>query len=185
MQKSIPKNIDLTDIDIWFQDEARFGQQNTITRIWAKTGTRPRSVRQGQFKSTYLFGAVCITNGKTEAFIAPCGNLNVMSQHLSQISMATAKKRHAVVIIDCAGYHQERLADKFENLSIVKLPPYSPELNPIEQVWSWLRQHDLANRCFKDYEDIVSKVSIAWNRFIESTNSVLQLCRRKWANVNS
>ncbi len=73
----------------------------------------------------------------------------VMKKHLAQISAATVKGRYAVVVMDGAGWHTDDIADDFHNLSILKLPPYSPELNPIEQVWSWLRQHHLANRCFE------------------------------------
>ena len=58
----------LDRIDVWFQDEARFGQQNTTTRIWATKGTRPRAVRQQQFESAYLYGAVCPATGTTEAW---------------------------------------------------------------------------------------------------------------------
>ena len=112
-----------------------------------------------------MFGAVCVTNGNTEAIIAPVTNMDVMSSHLSLISQATKPDRHAVVIMDGASWHQEYLDDDFDNLSIIHLPPYSPELNPIEQVWSWLRQNEIANQCFSDYEDIVGKCSRAWNNF--------------------
>ena len=179
----IPFNVTLDQVDIWFQDEARFGQQNTTTRIWAQKGTRPRAVRQQQFTYAYLFGAVCVTNGNTEAVIAPISNMDVMSSHLSLISQATKDGRHAVVIMDGASWHQEYLDDSFDNLSIIRLPPYSPELNPIEQVWSWLRQNEIANRCFTDYEDIVGKCSRAWNSFRADTNRVLSLCKRDWASV--
>jgi hypothetical protein len=56
---NIPFNISLDKVDVWFQDEARFGQQNTTTKLWAKTDTRPRAVRQQQFEYAYMFGAVC------------------------------------------------------------------------------------------------------------------------------
>ncbi len=61
------------------------------------------------------------------------------------------------------------------------LPPYSPELNPVEQVWQQLRQRDLANRCFKDYEHIVEVCCEAWNKFVECPNNIQTLCTRKWA----
>lgn len=61
-----------------------------------------------------------------------------MREHLCLISKRTALGRHAVIIVDGAGFHQEYLADEFENITIIKLPPYSPELNPVEQVWRWL-----------------------------------------------
>ena len=132
----IPGHIALKRVDIWFQDEARFGQQNTTTRIWSTKGSRPRVVKQQQFEYAYLFGAVCPATGETEALIAPWVN-----------------------------------------------PPYSPELNPIEQVWSWLRQHCLANRCFNGYSDIVNACSDAWNHFVADIQQVKTLCSRSWIKV--
>ena len=81
--------------------------------------------------------------------------------------------RHAVVIMDGAGWHTMECADDFPNLSLIKLPPYSPELNPIEQVWSWLRQHVLANRSFKDYDDILDACTSAWKHFIADVERVM------------
>jgi len=170
---------------VWFQDEARFGQQNTTTRIWAETGSRPRVVQQQQFTYAYLFGAVCMTNGKTEAIIAPVSNMDVMRSHLKLISDATEVGRHAVVIMDGASWHKEYLDEGFPNLSIIHIPPYSPELNPIEQVWSWLRQNEIANRSFKDYDSIVDKCTTAWNNFRADVDGVISLCKRDWAKLIS
>ncbi len=94
------------------------------------------------------------------------------------------KGRYAVVVMDGAGWHTDDIADDFSNLSILKLPPYSPELNPIEQVWSWLRQHHLANRCFESYEAIVDACSNAWNDFISDKARVSKMCSRNWAVLN-
>ena len=88
-----------------------------------------------------------------------------MILHLRQISEVTEADRHAVVIMDGAGWHTDSIADEFSNVSLIKLPPYSPELNSIEQVWSWMRQHCLGNRVFQNYEDIVDSVCEAWNTF--------------------
>lgn len=178
-----PFNIGLDQVDVWFQDEARIGQQNTTTRLWAETGSRPRAIKQQQFQYAHLFGAVCPSTGKTEAIISPHVNKEVMRQHLKQISEATEHGRHAVVIMDGAGWHTSDITDDFANLSMIKLPPYSPELNPIEQVWSWLRQHKLANRCFKDYDDIVDACTEAWNFFISDKPRVKKLCSRDWINL--
>lgn len=175
----------LDRVDIWFQDEARFGQQNTTTKIWAEKGTRPRVVQQQQYTYAYLFGAVCPTNGKTEALISPFSNMEVMKEHLALIAKATESGRHAVVIMDGASWHQEYLDEAFPNLSIIHIPPYSPELNPIEQVWSWMRQNEIANRTFKDYDDIVEKCSTAWNNFRSDINRVISLCSRSWINMTS
>ncbi|QFU24040.1 IS630 family transposase [Shewanella sp. YLB-09] len=180
---NIPGSVGLDRVDIWFQDEARFGQQNSTTRLWARKGTRPRAVRQQQFEYVHFFGAVCPETGETEAIIAPYLSKDIMRQHLSLIAKRTKPGRHAVVVMDGAGWHTNDIADEFINLSIIKLPPYSPELNPVEQVWSWLRQRHLANRSFKGYEDIVDACSIAWNSFISDTKRVMSLCRRDWARM--
>ncbi|AXY02294.1 hypothetical protein D1115_01845 [Vibrio alfacsensis] len=67
------------------------------------------------------------------------------------------------------------MAQGVHNISIIKLPPYSPELNPIEQVWSWLSQHYLTNQDFDDYRDIVAKVYTAYNRFLENADRVIPI----------
>jgi|TARA_X000000368_G_C22946972_1_gene674827 transposase len=130
-----------------------------------------------------LFGAVCPATGDTEALISPYVSKDIMRQHLLQISHKTQQGRHAVVIMDGAGWHTDDIADDFQNLTIMKLPPYSPELNPIEQVWSWIRQHHLANRCFQGYEDIVEACTTAWNHFRSDTERVMDMCSRNWASL--
>ncbi|WP_277869173.1 MULTISPECIES: IS630 family transposase, partial [unclassified Vibrio] len=181
----IPGHVPLNDVQIWFQDEARFGQRNTTTRIWAEKGTRPRVVQQQQFEYAYLFGAVCVTTGEAEAIVVPLSNMEAMKEQLRLISQATPVGKHAVVIMDQASWHQSYLADEFENLTIIHIPPYSPELNSIEQVWSWLRQNEVANRCFENYDDIVETLCGAWNRFCEDKSRVISLCFRDWLNLIS
>ena len=95
-----------------------------------------------------------------------------MIDHLEQISTVTEKGGHALVIMDRARWHTEDITNQFDNLSIIKLPPYSPKLNPIEQVWKWLRQHYLANQSFVHYNDMVTQVCEAWNGFLESIDRV-------------
>lgn len=108
-----------------------------------------------------------------------------MQLHLEQIAEATPNGRVALVIMDCAGWHQNGLVDGLNNVVIMKLPPYSPELNSIEQVWSWMRQHALANRSFLNYEEIVEQVSKAWNQFRSNLNRVKTMCYRDWIKLNS
>lgn len=177
----IPVHIPLEQVDVWFQDDARFGQQNTTTRLWAERGTRPRAIKQQQFEYAYLFGSVCPNRGIGEAMVVPWVNKETMIHHLGQISQVTERGRHAVVIMDGAGWHSNDIAEQFDNVSIIKLPPYSPELNPIEQVWIWLRQHYLANQSFTNYNNIVEKICSAWNGFWESGDRVETMCKREWA----
>ncbi|WP_333473932.1 IS630 family transposase [Shewanella nanhaiensis] len=152
-------------------------------RVYGEKGSRPRVVRQQQFEYAYVFGTVCPANGNTEALITPWVDKGIMHQHLKLISQATLPDHHAVVIMDGAGWHSKDLDDEFDNLTMLKLPPYSPELNPIEQVWDWMRQHHLVNRCFSNYEDIVEQCSQAWNSFISDISTVKTLCNRSWINL--
>ncbi|MGS0536905.1 IS630 family transposase [Pseudoalteromonas sp. SaAl2] len=131
---TIPGHVSLDRVNVWFQDEARFGQQNTTSKIWAKKGSRPRVVKQQQFLSTHIFGAVCPATGQTEAIIAPYLSKDIMRQHLELISDATPCGEHAVVIVDRASWHMGNVAEGIKNVSVIQLPPYSPELNPVEQV---------------------------------------------------
>ena len=133
-------------IEIWFQDEARLGQKNGCTRIWAKKGTRPRLPADQRYENAYLFGAICPRLGKGAALMLPFANTAAMQMHLEEISENVAAKAHAVVLMDRAGWHR---ADKLkvpENLTIILLPSRSPELNPVENIWQYLRRHDFLTR---------------------------------------
>lgn len=73
----------------------------------------------------------------------------------------------------------------FDNVSMIKRPPYSPELNPIEQVWSWMRQHHLVNRTFKGYDEIVSSVCAVRDSFLSGGERVTNMCTRDWINLTN
>jgi hypothetical protein len=100
----ILKDHNRSSIDIWFQDKARFGQQNTTIRLRAEKGSRPRAVRQQQCQYAYLFGAICPATGATEAIVTPYVNKKAMRQHLQQISQHTNRATC------CCDYGRYRLA---------------------------------------------------------------------------
>ena len=124
------------------------GQKGTVRRVWAARGSRPRAPRALGFKWTYVFGAVCPGRGAAAGLVLPVANAEAMALHLAAISGQVAPGADAVVVLDGAGYHQAKaLAGRVPtNLSLLPLPPYSPELNPMELVWQDLRRRDLANR---------------------------------------
>jgi transposase len=179
----LPKEIYLAQVDIWFQDESRVGQQGTQTRIWAKRGSRPRAVKQQQFIAEYIFGAVCPLQKTAAAIIVPYANQNALKHHLKEISCHVPEGRHAVVVMDQAGWHSTKNLEVPKNISILHLPPYSPELNPQEQVWQYLKDHFLANRIFKSRHDIQKSCCMAWNIFAQNTNLISSLTSRKWAQI--
>jgi transposase len=111
----------------------------------------------------------------------PKANSEGMQQHLDVIAAAVASGKHAVLVVDRAAWHVTAKLRMPANLSILPLPPYSPELNPVEQIWQQLRQSDWANRCFKNYDDIVDVCCQASNRFANQPDSIRTLCSRQWA----
>ena len=181
MQQVLPEGIKLENVDVWFQDEARVGQRGTMTRTWARKGTRPRIIRQQQFEYAYLLGAVCPCQDKAVALVLPAVNKESMLLHLKEIAANVPKGRHAVIVFDRAAWHTSKAIRVFDNLSLLPLPTASPELNPVEQVWQQLRDNWLANRCYDGYEAIVDACCHAWNWFVDVPNRVKQLCSRSWA----
>lgn len=169
-------------IEVWRQDEARVGQRGTLSRQWANKGTRPRVVRQQQFISTYIFGAVYPERDKGCALILPQTNAGMMQIHLNEISKQAAKDSHAILMMDRASWHKTEALKIPKNLSLMPLPAYSPELNPVEQIWQQLRRQNLSNRCFKDYDEIVDACSSAWNSFCDEVGNIKNLCTRDWAH---
>ena len=181
----IPHGVSIEQVDIWFQDEARVGQQGTITRIWAKKGTRPRVVRQKQFVSAYIFGAACPQRDTAVGLVLPCVNSGAMQLHIDAITATIPDGRHAVIVADQAGWHVTNELKLGDKISFLPLPPASPELNPMERVWEQLREDDLANRCYKDYGDVVDSCCNAWNKFVEIPESIRKMCSRTWANLEN
>ncbi len=171
-------------MDIWFQDEARVGQQGTQTRIWARKGTRPRVVKQQQFLCQYIFGAVCPTQKSCAAIIVPCANHQGLEEHLKEISFHIPEGRHAVVVMDRAGWHTKLNIKVPSNISFLFLPPYAPELNPQENVWQHLRDTYLANRVFHSSDDIIDICCNAWTSFANSPSLISSITSRPWASLH-
>ena len=101
----MPTDIDLSLVDIWQQDESRIGQQGSVTRIWAKTGSRPRKIRQQQFIAAYIYGAVCAKTGATFGLVLPHTNTESMQLFLNELSNKVQSNRHIALVIDNAGWH--------------------------------------------------------------------------------
>lgn len=179
----IKEKIKSDKIEVWWQDESRIGQQGSLSRVWAKKGTRPRVVRQRQFLSTYIFGAVCPDRDVGCALVLPECNTGMMQIHLDQISQHVQDGFHAIVLMDRAGWHITEALNIPENITLMPLPPYSPELNPMEQLWQQLRKIKLSNTVFKDYETIVDACCEAWNCFCDEVGNIQNLCTRSWAKL--
>ena len=169
-------------IEVWFQDEARVGQKNKITRRWARRGTRPSAPHDQRTQSAYIFGAICPAEGKGAGLVMPHCDTPAMTAHLAEISAAVAPGAHAVVILDQAGWHLSKALVVPDNITLLPLPPRSPELNPVENVWQYLRENWLSNRVFRGYEDILALCCDAWNRLTDRPWTIMSIGLRDWAH---
>lgn len=174
-----------TPVEIWFQDEARVGQKGSVTRVWAPIGSCPRMVRDNRHDSAYLFGAICPARGVGAAIIAPTANTECMNLHLQEISSQVPTGTVAALIWDGAGWHQTG-GDLVvpDNIVLIPIPPYTPELNPMENVWGYLRSNKLSARVWKDYDAIVETCRVAWNFLINDPDRIRSIGHREWATVN-
>lgn len=133
--------------------------------------------------STYIFGAICPLHGKAAGLILPECNIEAMNLHLAEIAAAVAPGAHAAVILDQAGWH---VSDKLivpSNITLVPLPPKCPELNPIENVWQYMRANWLSDRIFDTYDDIVGCCADAWNKLVARPWTIMSIGMRDWANA--
>ena len=124
-------------------------------------------MRQTEYKWGYLFGAVNPLTGASSALIAPTVNTELMSEHLRMIAEEAGEGTHVVLVLDGAGWHTAKALRVPPSMTLLFLPPYAPELMPMERVWAWMRQHDLSNRVFKDEHAIDEAIAESWNGLSE------------------
>jgi len=167
-------------LEVWFQDGARIAQQGALTRIWARRGTRPRAPRDQRYIWAYIFGAACATRKVAAALVLPQADAEAISMHLAEISKVVAPGAHAALVLDGAGYHVAAALDIPANITLIPLPPYSPDFNPMENVRADLRANKLAVSVFDDYDDIVERSCKAGRFFADDPD---RIAARKWETV--
>src|SRR5690349_9078478 len=169
-------------IEIWFQDEARIGQKNKITRRWARRGSRPSAPRDLRTASAYLFGAICPAHGKGAGLVLPRCTTEAMTLHLAEIAAAVAPGAHAVVLVDKAGWHVTPKLPVPPNITLIALPAKSPELNPTENIWQFMRENWISNRIFTSHRDILDHCCFAWNKLVAQPWTITSIGMRAWAH---
>jgi len=105
-----------------------------------------------------------------------------MRLHLLEIAAAVAPGAHAALVLDQAGWHVSRKLPVPANITLIPLPPKSPELNPVENIWQFIRGNWLSNRVFKSNDDIVDHCAWAWNRLLDQPWKIISIGTRKWAH---
>ncbi len=112
----------------------------------------------------------------------PWCDTHAMEAHLAEISTAVDPGAHAVVMVDQAGWHMSPKLNVPDNITLLPLPPQSPELNPVENIWQFLRDNWLSNRIFKSYDEIVALCCEAWNKLIDRPWKIISIGMRDWAH---
>ena len=141
------KRVELWFMDAWTQSVRGVGQKGSLTHVWSPKGVRPRGVRQQGFASAHLFGAVCPERDAGVALVLPEVSIAAMNVFLAELARAVSAGTHVALVLDGAGWHVSNELVVPANLTLIPLPPYSPELNPVERVWEYLRDRWLAAAC--------------------------------------
>lgn len=126
-------------------------------------------------------GAVCPQTGQTVGLLSPNMNTPVVNLFLEQFTKETDPEVHVVLVWDKAGFHTSNDLKVPENVTIVPLPAYSPELNPLENLWHYLRSHYWANRSYADYDDLRLAAIDAWQQAALDSDIIKSVCHVPYA----
>jgi transposase len=138
-------------------------------------------VRQTQYDYLWVIGVVCPETGQAEGLLSPCLNTEMINVFLKQFSETIPADEHAVVIWDGAGFHRAKALNIPENITLISLPPYSPELNPIENLWHYLKSHFWSNRVYEDFEALMEAAETAWRKACLDTELMKTVCNAPYA----
>jgi transposase len=143
-----------------FQDEARFGRISDVRRCWSPRPIRPLIQSMVSQEYCYAYAAVSVSDGELDTLIMPHVNSDCMQIFVEEISSRHPEER-IVMIMDGAGWHKASSLKIPENMRIVFLPPYSPELNPVEHLWDELREKSFGNLVFGSLDTLENHLEAA------------------------
>ena len=165
---------------LFFQDEARIGQKGRTCHVWWKRGERPRGLADKRFTFAYIFAAVEPGTDNAFALILPHVNSEAMQLFLDRFAATVAEDEHVAMVLDRAGWHGSKTLAVPANITLVPLPPYAPELNPVERVWHYLKERFLSHRLHAGYDAIVAAAAAAWNSLTAEPGRLKTLCSYPW-----
>lgn len=168
-----------TKAKIWVMDEARFGLHTMMRKVWSVRGLRPVVKAQTKYEWDYLYGSLEVTGGEAHFCQISRVNLECDRLYLQDLARQDPQAVH-ILIRDQAGFHlRDGDCRVPENVRIVDLPPYSPELNPCEQLWDLIKD-DLGNRIYKTIEELRESMDGVLQRWWGDAEKVLSLIGRPW-----
>jgi transposase len=164
---------------IMFQDEARVGRISDPKACWAKAPVRPVVGAQLVREYAYVFGAVSPQDGQHDSLVLPLANTWAMSLFLEEVGHRHADE-YILMFMDQAGWHKAKALQVPANMELAFLPPYSPDLNPQEQVWDELREKYFGNRLFHSLQAVIDAAACGLRCMESSPETMKSLTKRKW-----
>jgi transposase len=146
--------------DVFFFDEGRFGLKTETGKRWGKRGEILHTEVSQSYQNFYAYSSVSPFIGKSFSLFLPWVNTEVMNRYLSEMSDAYPEQK-LLIIWDGAGWHHSKDLVIPDNIQIAFLPPYSPELNPVERLWWWLRRQVCRNKLFTCNDVLMSELGKA------------------------
>lgn len=162
-----------------FQDEARFGRITAPKRCWAPKGFRPHVPSQTVREYTYLFGAASPQDGKADFLILPALNLINMGIFLEEISQRYPNE-YICMFVDGASAHSLKGLKVPENMVIEKIPPYSPDVNPAENIWEEIREKFFGNIVFDSLGAVKDRLCEAARAYEQDHETIKSIVGWKW-----
>jgi hypothetical protein len=146
-----------------------------VCHRWYERGVRPPGLADRRFESLYLFAACRPGTDQAFALALPEATATAMNLFLASFSQQLAPGSHAILILDGAGWHGSPRLLVPGNVTLLPLPPYSPELNPVERIWLYLRERFLSHRVLADYKAVLDATCEAWNALVAETGRLASL----------
>ena len=160
-----------------FEDEAGFGRISKPKYCWCFPGLRPVVPCHHIREYRYAYGAVDPHRGDSFFLVLPYCNTICMNVYLKELS-AKYPEDYILLVADKAAWHTANSLEIPNNLEIVPLPPYTPEMNPIEQIWAWIRLHGFRNEVFQTLDNVVDRLCDTICSLSE--NTVKSITYRNW-----
>jgi transposase len=169
-------------VRVMFMDEARFGRISEVRRCWAPAGVRPVAFAQVEREYSYAFAALSPFDGELVSLLLPWTNTEMMSLFLGEASRRYPNEQ-VVMIMDQAGWHKAKRLNIPDNITLQWLPPYSPELNPVEHLWDDIREKWFSNRVFKTLNAVELQLLKALQHYLSSPSELSSLTVFPWMKL--
>jgi transposase len=169
-------------VKLWFQDEGRFGRINCLSRCWVPPKERAIVKHQTIRQYTYVYSALCPETGENYSLILPYADTDSMNIFMSELSAEFSKYR-MIMVMDNAAWHDSKDIKTFDNIVPMFLPPYSPELNPVEYVWHYVKDHyGFKNKIFKSMQEVENQLMISFFKLHKDIDTVRSFSLFNWIN---